>query len=115
MKKIEYVKVGDYYLPKIKADDLSGLGKYGRMRYEYIKTYNLDFYFVLIQNNRLVAHLLDVDSQANILYERLLEITKKERGITETLKEKDQMKWVQEMNNIVNYINEIILQELIYV
>ena len=36
-----------------------------------------------------------------------------ERNITEELKENDQMKWVQEMNNIQNCIDETIRKEVI--
>ena len=39
---------------------------------------------------------------------------KTKRSITEKLKEKDQMNWVQEMNNIQNCVEEIINREIIY-
>lgn len=38
----------------------------------------------------------------------------KQRNIAEELKEKNQMLWVQEMNNIQNCINEKIKKQLIY-
>jgi|AKZA01.1.fsa_nt_gi hypothetical protein len=110
--KIEYIKIGDFYFPKIKVEDLLESGKYGRMRYKYIKKYRLSFYFDLMDNNQLVS---DLDSQAYKLYDDLLETLKKERGITEKLKQNDQMKWVAEMNNIGNCIDKIILKELICV
>ena len=37
-----------------------------------------------------------------------------ERGITEKLKAADQMRWVQEMNNIKASVEEIILREVVY-
>ena len=39
---------------------------------------------------------------------------KKDRGVTEELKARDQMAWVQQMNNIRNSAEEIVLNELIY-
>lgn len=41
---------------------------------------------------------MEVDSQANILYDRLLQYLKRERNITEALKANDQMKW---MTNVI--------------
>ena len=54
-----------------------------------------------------------IDDEANALYDRLIEQYKVKK-ITEELKEKDQMKWVQEMNNIQNCVEEIINREIIY-
>ncbi|WP_333576338.1 TnpV protein [Faecalibacillus intestinalis] len=36
-------------------------------------------------------------------------------NVTEELKQKDQMKWVQMMNNIKNCVNEIIIKEIIFI
>ncbi len=41
-------------------------------------------------------------------------VMQKQRGVTEQLKESDQMRWVQEMNNIKDSVKEIILNDLIY-
>ena len=40
---------------------------------------------------------------------------KKSEGITEELKEQNQMEWVGRMNNIREMANEIVCNELIYV
>jgi hypothetical protein len=39
----------------------------------------------------------------------------KQEGITEELKRRDQMAWVGAMNNIRNRVNEIVLNEVIYI
>lgn len=44
----------------------------------------------------------------NELYDRLIEQYKVKWNIPEELKEKDQMQWVQEMNNIEHSIMEFI-------
>jgi len=41
-------------------------------------------------------------------------LLKEERNITECLKATDQMRWVQEMNNICNAAEEIAFKELVY-
>lgn len=55
-----------------------------------------------------------IDDEAYALYDRLIEQYKVKRNITEELKEKDQMKWVQEMNNIQNCVEEVVLKKYIY-
>ena len=55
-----------------------------------------------------------IDHQANALYDKLLVDMKRQRNITEELKEENQMLWIQEMNNIDACINEIIYDEYIY-
>lgn len=52
---------------------------------------------------------------ANALYDRLIEQYKIKRNISEELKEKNQMKWVQEMNNIQNCAEEIINKQIIHI
>ena len=39
----------------------------------------------------------------------------KAEGITEQLKEQNQLEWVQKMNNIQNEATEIVKSELIYI
>ena len=48
------------------------------------------------------------------LYNRLIAQYKVKWNITEELKEKDQMKWLQEMNNIENVVMEFIKVNYIY-
>ena len=49
----------------------------------------------------------------NELYDCLIEQYKVKWNINEELKEKDQMRWVQEMNNIKNGAEETLLDEFI--
>ena len=39
----------------------------------------------------------------------------KQEGITEELKSRDQMEWVRRANNVRSRVDEIILNELVYV
>lgn len=107
--KIEYTTIGDYELPNLtmKNSDVE-LSKYGRMKLRYLKEHEYGLYFKLLTNGELIEYLLDVDKQAYILYDKLLLDFKKQRNITEELKESNQMRWIQEMNNIDACIDEII-------
>ena len=48
------------------------------------------------------------------MYDRLVKQLAGKEGVTEQLKAKDQMEWVQRMNNITNRAQEIVCNELIY-
>ena len=48
------------------------------------------------------------------MYDLLIEQTKAAEGVTEQLKEQDQLEWVQRMGNIQQRANDIVCSELIY-
>ena len=49
----------------------------------------------------------------NDLHDYLIKQFQERRNINDILKEKNQLKWVQEMNNIQNAVDEIIINEYI--
>ena len=71
-------------------------------------------YATLLTQGTLVQYLNDFDVEASERVEYLIESIKRRQGITEQLKEKDQMKWVGMMNNIKNAAEEMVLEELVY-
>ena len=116
--KIKYTKVGDYYLPNLVAPENMKnfkLGKYGKLRLRYLKEHKNAEYIILLMDNKLQKHLLEVDKIANERFELLMKQYAEKENITEELKAKDQLKWVGLMNNIKHSAEEIILKELIYV
>ena len=116
--KIEYTKVGDYYLPNLVAPENMKnfkLGKYGKLRLRYLKEHKNAEYIILLMDNKLQKHLLEVDKIANERFELLMKQYAEKENITEELKAKDQLKWVGLTNNIKHSAEEIILKELIYV
>ena len=116
--KIEYTKVGDYYLPNLVApENIKNfeLGKYGKLRLRYLKEHKNAEYIILLMDNKLQKHLLEVDKIANERFELLMKQYAEKENITEELKAKDQLKWVGLMNNIKHSAEEIILKELIYI
>lgn len=112
MKKIEYVQVGDYQLPNLKVEEMH-LNRFGRAKLDYLKKHDYGLYFKLLTKNELKDYLLKVQKEADDLYDRLVEEYKVKWNVTEELKQNDQMKWVQMMNNIKKSIEEIVFRELI--
>jgi len=63
----------------------------------------------------LIDYLLKYQKEVDDLYEKMVKEYKIKWNVTEELKQKDQMKWVQMMNNIKNCVNEIIIKEIIFI
>ena len=115
---IEYRKVGDYYLPNLVAtENIKNfkLGKYGKLRLNYLKDFKKAEYTILLMDNRLQKHLMQIDKQGNDRFEILMKQLIEKENTTEELKATNQMEWVVRMNNIKNRAEEIILKELIYI
>lgn len=69
----------------------------------------------LLTSGRLNEYLASIDEQAEDMFFRLVREYADRQGVTEQLKEENQLLWVQKMNNIHGRVAEIINAELIYV
>lgn len=107
----------DLYYPELKFPEETdyNIGKYGLMRWEYMKANHKAEYFHLYLDGRLNECLHEIDEECHAMVDLLVEQMKVAAGITEELKVKDQMKWVGLMNNVISAAEEIVLRELIYV
>ncbi len=115
---IEYTKVGDFYLPNIalpKPRRTGNIGKYGRLRLQYLEEYHKAECMLMRINNELISHLLDVEDECRTRVESLVEQMAKKENVTEELKVNNQLEWVQKMNNIKNRAEEIVYNEIIYI
>ena len=65
-------------------------------------------------SGKLNGYLADIDRQAEDMFFRLVKQMAEREGITEHLKDIDQMEWVCKMNNIRNQAIEIVNAEIIY-
>ena len=84
------------------------------MRLEYLKNHRKGLYLDLLTSGKLNRHLYECDEECRARLEFLTEQMKAGAGITEELKEKEQMKWVGLMNNVRSATEEIVLKELVY-
>lgn len=114
---ISYTKKGDYLLPDLilKDKEQFNIGKYGLLRLNYIKKYQLGLYFDLLVNDKLNEYLHNIDTTVMEKVQKLIKELAEKESINEQLKENNQMLWVSKMNNIKNIAEEIILKEYIYV
>lgn len=91
------------------------IGRYGRMRWEYLKTHRRGEYIKLLMEGKLNEYLHDVDEECYEGMELLVEQMKVGTGITEELKASDQLKWVGLMNNTRSAAEEIVVKEIVYI
>ena len=113
---LKYELVGDYYL--IAGDDEPEerpIGIWGQRHLKYLKQYRKIVYGDLLTSGILNEYLADLNEQAEDMFLRLVNELAEKNGITETLKAKDQMLWVQRMNAVRETATEIINNELIYI
>ena len=116
MTSLNYTKAGDYQIPNLTLQNqqTQELGKYGRMRRDYLKEHRPILYNRLILSEKLFSHLTEIDATANRRMEQLMDELTKASDLTEALKASDQMKWTGLMNNLKSQAEEMILTELIY-
>ena len=117
--KITYRKEGDYFIPNLYIENNKNndyhIGKYGRLRLNYLKEHKRVIYTELMLDGKLSEHLALIDEDANKRLDYIISKLAKAEGIDEDLKRTNQMQWVQAMNNIKNRAEEIVLNEIIYV
>ena len=114
---IEYNLVNGYYIPNIvlpKPRRTGNVGKYGRMRARYLRENKKAEYSIMLINNELISHLLDIDDICRERIDMLVQQMSEKENVNEELKANNQIKWVQMMNNIKNRVEEIVINEIIY-
>ena len=115
---ISYTLHGDYYLPNLMLPEQENnrpIGKWGSLRKRYLQRHKRAVYNYLVCSLTLHTHLADIDEQARDMFDTLVEQMMKREGVTEELKEQNQIEWICRMGNIQERATEIVCIELIYV
>ena len=117
MSKITYRQVGDYLIPNLTLppeETRVTLGKWGMMHKSYLEKNKKIFFSLLLGQGKLYQHCAEVEKQAQDMFDTLVEQMKEAEGVTERLKEENQMEWICRMQNIEARAREIVTAELIY-
>ena len=115
--EITYRRVGDYLIPNLKLPPEEAkvrLGKWGMLYKDYLFKHKKVVFSVLLAEGKLYQHCAEVENQAQNMFDTLVEQMKETEGVTEQLKEENQLEWVQRMNNLQQRAREVVLNELIY-
>ena len=114
MEQITYIKAGDYFIPDWKLpEETRPIGRWGRMHRDYLKEHRPVVFNQLVLSGNLWTYLADINEQAQQRMEVLVKQMMASEGVTEGLKEANQMEWVQRINNIRNRAEDVILQEIV--
>ena len=111
---LTYTMQGDYLLPNLEVPESPKVGKYGMLRRSFLRSHKQALYTGMMLEDTLNSHLEQVDKEATMLLEKLTTQMMQEQGLTEELKSRNQMLWVQQMNNLRQSAEEVVLKELIY-
>ena len=101
-------------VPDVELPEQKSIGKYGRMHLDYLKQHRRGRYSALLGEGRLNAYLSEIEEQAHEMISSLIIEFAKTQGIDEYLKETDQLRWVQMMNNVKTQVEEIVLKQIIF-
>lgn len=113
---LDYILVGEVYLPLLTVpNETREIGFYGSLHRNYLKNYKSGLYSYLSLSGKLWSYLADVNEQCVERRDYLMELMMGQEGINEELKSRDQMEWVRRANNVRSRVDEIILNEMLYV
>ena len=114
--ELTYRTVNGVQIPNLRLPKQKNLpiGKYGMMRHDFLEKHRKGTYTTLLTEFRLQEHLYEVDQEAKHMVEELTLRIASVRGIDESLKNTDPLRWVQEMNSTKKNAEEIVLKEIIY-
>lgn len=83
-----YELQGDYYLPCLKQpeEEQAYIGIWGQRHRRYLKEHRRVLYGNLLTSGKLNGYLVDIDRQAEEMFERLVKQMAEREGVTEQLK-----------------------------
>ena len=113
---IWYELHGDYYLPclTLPIEEERPIGIWGQRHQRFLRKHRKALYAELQITGKLNGYLADLNEQAESMFLELVKQFTAREGVTEQLKDQDQMLWVQRMNNIRDRVNEIVNHDLIF-
>ena len=94
--------------------DLSKLNSWGRARMKYLEQEKAEFLKNLLMKGEVMKHLFSIQTEVEKFWEIEKPKMMKIMGLTEELKEKDQMEWVRLMNSLLSSLREITYNQIIY-
>ncbi len=114
--QITYTQINGINYPNLAVPEQTDypIGKYSQMRLDFLQKHRRGTYTSLLVAFKLYAHLAEINREAHSIVENLTAEIAKQRGIDESLKATNQLRWTQEMNNCKASAEEVVLREVIY-
>ena len=111
---LQYELQGDYYVIAGEDDEKPVVGIWGQRHLRWLKRNRRVTFTNLLTTGKLYDYLREIDAQASGQLDVLITQMARAEGVTEELKDENQMEWVRRMNNIRNRAEEIVSDEFIY-
>ena len=114
---ITYTKRGGYYYPDLTLppQPTEDIGRFGRTRKRFLKEHQPDTFALMLMENTLTQHLIDIDHEANEQIELITSQLARAEGVTEDLKVRDQLEWIRQMNSCRARAEEQVVREIVLV
>ena len=112
-----YRQVGDFKIPNLALPPEEAtikLSKWGMLHKDYLLKHKKVVFMTLLAEGKLWQYFADIDTQAQQMFNTLIEQMKEDEGVNEQLKEDNQMEWVRKMMNIENMAKKVVHDNLIY-
>ena len=108
---------GDYSLPTLvlPKEKQFEIGVWVQRYRRHLKENHRIIYYNYLTKGILNQHIAEVDTRAEKMFQQLVKSLAEKENVTESLKAKDMMLWVQKMNNIRNRATEIVNTEVIFI
>ncbi len=112
---ITYSKQGDYYYPDLTLppQPSGDIGRFGRMRKKYLKEHQPDTFALMLMENTLTQHLIDIDHQAMEQVDLITFQLAQAEGVTENLKARDQLGWIRQMDSCRATAEGMVIREIV--
>lgn len=113
---ITYRRVGDYNIPNLilpLEEANIRLGKWGMLHKDYLFKHKKVLFTTMLTQGKLYQYCAEIENQALAMFDDLVEQMKEVEGVTERLKEENQMEWVCRMQNIEVRASEMVCKRLI--
>ena len=112
--ELNYTMKDEVLLPELSLPETEPIGRYGRMRQEYLQEHRPILWTQMVLHGTLWPHLHEIEAAAQQRIDLMLPKLASEAGATEALKAADPMKWTGLMNSCKAQAEEAVLNELIY-
>ena len=80
---LTYTKNGDYLIPDLKLEETKPLGRYGRMRRDYLKEHRPVLFNAMMVSGKLYPHLNEIEQTMNRRLEQMMPELMQAAGVTE--------------------------------
>lgn len=98
----------------MKDEFVARVGIWGQRHYNYLKKNSPTVINAMRLKGTLEQYLTDMNRDTQETYDRMIRQYAEIEGVTEELKQSDQMEWVRRMNSIRNRVEEFVLSDFVY-